>query len=245
MYSVYPLLLQGKFSQALARLDTLIAASEPPAVTSAAGPVNYLSRLLCAMILEEIGGTDSAIAELQGCLALSSRFSLADSLEIFGYYVELLEKNGNRSQVDSLIKERLKESPGSGLGGRIGRYMNAMAAFGRGEYSSAAKMLENDTLDRDDFFGLVNLARAYLGSGRLADADSLLRRLTDSYTSRRAFHGIESVKLHYYLGQVLEQMKRPQEAIEQYDRFLQLWRSADKGIDAVDDAKKRVERLRS
>jgi len=243
MYTVYPLLHQGSFREAIAELDTLIATYESPVVALAAGPVNYLSRLLCATILEEAGKVDGAIAELQGCLKLAAAFSPPDSLEIFGYYVRLLEENGNRTEADSLIAEHLKAAAGNERADRTVRYVSALSALGRGEYDTAAHMLENVSLDRDDFFGHVTLARAYLGAGRLTDAEASLRRLTDTYISRRAFHGVESVKLHYYLGQVLERMNRTDEAVEQYQKFVAIWSNAQPETSSLADARRRLEAL--
>jgi tetratricopeptide (TPR) repeat protein len=172
-----------------------------------------------------------------------SGLSPADSALQLAYYVRLLEENGERALVESMIEERRRALGDSGQQDRILRYMSALAALGGGKYDSAAYILENDFLARDDFIGHVNLAQAYLGAGRLPEAETLLRRLANSYTSWRAYYGIESVKLHYYLGLALEQMKRPEQAIEQYRVFIGVWENAQPVTASLTDARRRLEYL--
>jgi hypothetical protein len=63
------------------------------------------------------------------------------------------------------------------------------------------------------------------------------------YNSPRAYYGIWSVKMHYYLGRIHEQLGEPEKAAEQYRTFLDIWKNADPGIAAKDDAEERLERL--
>jgi len=42
------------------------------------------------------------------------------------------------------------------------------------------------------------------------------------------------------LGKIFEQQGDRSKAIENYERFLELWKDADPGIAEVDDAKKRL-----
>ena len=53
----------------------------------------------------------------------------------------------------------------------------------------------------------------------------------------------EAVTGHYYLGQAYEAAGQKQDAIEQYETFLDIWKNADEGLESVDDAKERLAKL--
>ena len=51
-------------------------------------------------------------------------------------------------------------------------------------------------------------------------------------------------KSFFMKGNIYEKMGRRAEAIENYEKFLELWKDADPGIAEVEDAKKRLEALK-
>jgi DNA-binding SARP family transcriptional activator len=50
--------------------------------------------------------------------------------------------------------------------------------------------------------------------------------------------------MHYRLAKVYEQNNQSKKAIEQYEKFLGLWKDADPGIAEVEDARKRLSGLK-
>ena len=52
-------------------------------------------------------------------------------------------------------------------------------------------------------------------------------------------------KSFYMLGKIHEQKNQRDQAIEHYEKFLELWKDADPGFAEVEDAKKRLTALKS
>jgi tetratricopeptide (TPR) repeat protein len=89
------------------------------------------------------------------------------------------------------------------------------------------------------------LSRAYLKSGKLDKAVTLLESMLSKYSEGRASLGIWAVKAHYLLGLAYEQSGWTEKAIEKYQEFLEIWKNADSGIAEIEDANQRLARLKS
>jgi tetratricopeptide (TPR) repeat protein len=91
----------------------------------------------------------------------------------------------------------------------------------------------------DDF-----LARAYHKSGRLDDAIAEYERkikFDPQSDNRRLIHP----KYYYFLAKLYEEKGNAAKAIENYEKFLELWKDADPGLPELEDAKKRLASLRN
>ncbi len=89
-----------------------------------------------------------------------------------------------------------------------------------------------------DSFGL-----AYYKSGNLEKARDEYERIA-SFTRGREDYGDVYAKSFYMLGMIYEEQNNIGKAIENYEKFLDLWKNADPGIAEVEDARKRLAGLR-
>jgi len=111
-------------------------------------------------------------------------------------------------------------------------------------FQKAISLLPYTRDERRDFRPLFidSLAQAYYKAGDLAKALEEYKRIT-SLTFPRIWDGDIYAKSFYMMGVVYERMGRKAEAIENYSRFLELWKDADPGIPEVIDARKRLEAI--
>jgi tetratricopeptide (TPR) repeat protein len=103
---------------------------------------------------------------------------------------------------------------------------------------------ENDlTVDNHPIF-FESLAETYYRSGNLEKALETYEKIT-LLTVSRAKQGDIYVKSFYMLGKINEEQGNTANAIEHYEKFLDLWKNADPGIIEVEDAKKRLAGLKN
>jgi tetratricopeptide (TPR) repeat protein len=93
-------------------------------------------------------------------------------------------------------------------------------------------------------FFIDPLAQAYYEAGELDKARETYNRINSS-TLGRLWWGDIYANSFYMLGKIHEQQGDTARAIEQYEKFLDLWKDADPGIAEVEDAKKRLAGLRN
>jgi len=88
-----------------------------------------------------------------------------------------------------------------------------------------------------------SLATAYFESGDLEKAKEEYERITRLTVGRRE-RGEIYARSFYMLGKICEQQGDTAKAIENYEKFLTLWKDADSGIAEVEDAKERLDALK-
>ena len=81
-------------------------------------------------------------------------------------------------------------------------------------------------------------------AGRKADAvdmlEKFMKKLDDTNLPFAEFY----VMGHYWLGTAYEASGWTDKAVEQYEIFLDIWKSADEGLESVKDAKERLAGLK-
>ena len=92
---------------------------------------------------------------------------------------------------------------------------------------------------QDNALFINSLALAYYRAGHLEKSSEEFERMT-SLSLGRLYYGDIYAKSFYMLGKIYEQKGWKGKAIENYEKFLQLWKDADPGIAEVEDARKRL-----
>ena len=88
-----------------------------------------------------------------------------------------------------------------------------------------------------------SLAYAYFQSGNLDEAIDIYNQITH-LTFGRLFFGDIYARSFYMLGMIFEQKGDTAQAVEHYEKFLDLWENADPGRQEVIDTEKRLAKLR-
>jgi len=108
-------------------------------------------------------------------------------------------------------------------------------------FNKALSLIPHGPLNKKASF-IDSLASAYYKSGDIEKAREEYERIL-SLTQGRRDYGDIYAKSFYMLSKIYEQKDWKGKAIEQYEKFLSLWKDADPGIAEVEDAKKRLKTL--
>ncbi len=101
----------------------------------------------------------------------------------------------------------------------------------------------NGPLDKNARF-IDGLALAYYKLGEIGKARNEYERITSLIYGRNWFGDIYA-KSYYNLGKIYEEQGNTAKAIENYEKFIDLWKDADPGIAEVEDAKERLTELKN
>ncbi len=87
------------------------------------------------------------------------------------------------------------------------------------------------------------LARAYYANGDLDKAIAEYKRLI-TFDPKSKDRFLIDPKYHYRLGKLYEEKGSPGLAMQEYERFLKIWKDADSGLPELIEAKARFAKLK-
>jgi tetratricopeptide (TPR) repeat protein len=129
--------------------------------------------------------------------------------------------------------------------------------FEQGDFQSALQNFEralqiNSNVDLNSQFVYKGetedifkaMAEVYFRQRKFKEAILELSRLDDLPIGSFQFEKYMWALKHYKLGKIHEEMNNIETAKKEYAKFLDLWKDADPGIAEVDDARKRLARLK-
>ncbi len=99
---------------------------------------------------------------------------------------------------------------------------------------------------RDSLFWIVgSLAQAYYEKGDFEEAKREYEKITGLTSGRILDDRALYPRSFYMLGKILEKWGAKAKAIENYRKFLELWKDADPGLPEVEDAKAKLASLKN
>ncbi|MFQ5798561.1 MAG: tetratricopeptide repeat protein, partial [Bacteroidota bacterium] len=166
-------------------------------------------------------------------------------------------KSGS-ARTSSEIMRRLEDDIRGTLPGLQVRYdyASALLAYEEGRYDVAVEKFRSALrLLYPNHAPQFHYAVSLLKTGRVSDAIDELQRatwwspisfppLSLSFLPTWANWPIAAVKAHFWLGVAYERKGEKENAIEEYEKFLNLWKDADEGLPEILDAKKRLAALK-
>ncbi len=238
---------KGQFQEALGILDEAITADR---MENAEGLATIGKHADKVAIYRELGDIDGMASEVERLLAIArSSFGADIALREFSNLQGLVYLHqGEFARVEDLA-ESLRVVIEASDRASMPNYwfLKGRIEEAAGDMNAAAKFLEmaDEGMAGTSFGIRYNLSKVYIEAGRLADAVTVLEKAVSKYDQSRAESPIKSVKIHYLLGQAYEGSGWTDRAIEQYEEFLDIWKDADPGNPAVEDAKARLAALRN
>jgi len=107
-------------------------------------------------------------------------------------------------------------------------------------FEKAVALLPSESVEwHSQALFIDSLALAYYQAGDLVKAQEVYEKITSLTVGRLICNDIY-VKSFYMLGKIYEQQGKKAKALENYEKFLDLWKDADPGIPEVEDARKRL-----
>jgi serine/threonine protein kinase/Tfp pilus assembly protein PilF len=238
-------LFQGRYDLALKLADEGIAADRAEQEESWDWSYKHSIKFLIYMETERL---DLARRELEIVKALQEKHLPEDPARLRDVYAVVSALEGEYGQADELLRT-WRADIDEGNEYQVTKYWRlvGIVEFIKGNMQKAIAHLRDHLYE--DYTPLFEiryfLAQAYLESGQAEQAAEVLEKALSRFDKYRAQYPSWSVKAHYYLGQAYEQLGRIQDAVYQYEEFLEWWKDADPGITEVEDAKLRLARLKS
>jgi tetratricopeptide (TPR) repeat protein len=241
----YVPLYQGKFDEGLRVLADGIGADrmEQTLMIGAAGKY----RLMAVTHIEK-GDSEAAVEAAHMNRGLRMNANPEDSSFAVDFLVGILIEAGNLAEAERLTEPiRARHESGLGVATVSDWLVLGLIEYGRGNIDEAIELLRIalEAEDQPYFHLRTHLAQAYIEAGRLGEAVELLEAALSDYGRARAMVPIRAVKAYYWLGQAYEESGWTTKAIEQYETFLEIWKDADPGIPSLEDARRRLTRLKS
>ena len=180
--------------------------------------------------------------KLQGDAYIATK-QLARLDEVFTEIDQLLQEANNSDWAFYLAQNDI-ERPYSKRQLKSLYYLQAKRALENGDYEQALEKVE---MGKALYVGLnlipadliEILAKAYYESGDLESAREQFEWISRMTYNRKEYGDIYA-KSFYMLGRIFEELGKKHKALENYEKFLDLWKNADPGLLAVDDARTRL-----
>jgi tetratricopeptide (TPR) repeat protein/predicted Ser/Thr protein kinase len=234
---------RGRFEEALRLLEDGLTADR---MEQYVGMAVADTHRLMALIYMELGNSEAALPAARRCMEARAQVYPNDPAFAADFYMSTLYLTGHADQAESLAAPYVElhaEHPEKAT--QADFTMLGLRELARGNNDEGIRYLERSIEAGEPYLHLrVLTARACIDAGRLGRAVELLEAALKRYDYTRATTPIWSVKAHYWLGLAYEGSGWKDKAAAEYETFLDIWKDADQGIPAVEDARRRLEGLK-
>jgi serine/threonine protein kinase/tetratricopeptide (TPR) repeat protein len=234
-------LCQGKFKQALNVLDDGLGADRIEHFEEAQNANKHYFK---ASIYSELKDWPKALEEVEKGTEVWHKTFPQDPIYGRHYHTQLRAESGDiegAEKLAALIKIDIdKTNP---IFTPWHNYATACIARAKGDFEEAFSNLSKAAQSVPHYYIHFMLAKSGLETNRLDIAVTEFTRLQSVYDNARLAWLIWAVKSHYYLGCAYEKSGWGAKAIEQYSKFLDIWKEADAGIIEIADCKARLAQL--
>jgi tetratricopeptide (TPR) repeat protein/predicted Ser/Thr protein kinase len=236
---------RGKFAEALEVLRDGLGADQMEGTLRMYNAHKYR---LAAEVHRELGENDLAIEYARRYRDVATRAHPENPIYEFDFYGHMLALAGEADLAEKVLRQAEERPDGETLRSFPSYYLaQGTIAMARGDFNTAIACFEQ-ALQKAPYPYLhirSVLAEAYLGAGRNDLAVATLEKALSRYDDSRLLSTLRAVECYHLLGMAYEASGWNEKAMEQYETFLDLWKDADPGIQVVDEARKRLERLKA
>jgi len=247
-YTIKPLLHQGRFAEALARLEEGIEIDRAE-LGNTASPLrnkHFHAFRLCHLYLNDPQRAYEEMESNDQSYQASGAKNDFNTAWVASFKAIALAATGEVDRARKIVEELLSAT-GDNAENYLETYYLSMAEINHSgsDFESAVNWMKKAYEINESYNNSLYLGVALVSAGRFAEAVDILEIAISIYDGGRYGNPDESVIGHYYLGQAYEGDGRTDDAIEQYEIFLDIWKNADEGLESVEDAKARLARLKS
>jgi tetratricopeptide (TPR) repeat protein len=240
-YLAYIPLYQGKFEAALEVLDHGLAADR---MERAEGRQNIGKHVMKATLYSEMKNLELALKEAEKAMELSRRINPDAIVYWRFFYARFLAQNNDFEKAEEVAEAMKKDIEEKDKSQKFWYwYAIGYIELARGNLEASIINFERLAKHVPSSWAYFMLAEAYLASGRLGEAVAEFEKVLSRYDESRALVAVHAVKAHYLLGLAYEKSGWNKKAVKQYEEFLEIWKNADEGIEEVEDARERLEKL--
>ncbi len=234
---------RGRFEEALRILEDGVAADRLEQYLGSSAASKHRLMALIHIEMEEFA---AAVEAGRQCMEGRAQARPNDPAYAAEFYISILCLTGKIDEAERLAAPRIAlhaEHPEAATQSDF--MIFGLLEFAKGNTDEALRYLDKSIDVGEPYLHLRAIAAEMaIEAGRLGEAVDLLEAALTRYDEVRAMTPTESVKAHYLLGLAYEGSGWKPKAIEQYETFLDIWKDADPGIPAVEDARRRLEGLK-
>jgi serine/threonine protein kinase/tetratricopeptide (TPR) repeat protein len=234
---------QGRLQEALEALEIAIAADKADRYHAEQHMQKFSMR---SAIYTDLKQFDRALTEARIRFDILKQIFPRYSAQIDLGLASICANNGDLSQAKNLIGiyESVLDTLNHDAQSSYYRAKGKIALKNQNPESASVHWEEALNLSPHDFGTGHDLATAYLRSNRVNEAIAVLEKALARYDESRLTSPYQAARAHYTLGLAYQVAARNDEAMAQFQLFLEISGNADPELDEVLDAKKRIEELR-